>query len=38
MTMDEHLTFKIYMATEAKTKQSKRIISQVKALCESVIT
>ena len=36
--MDKHLTFKNHMDTEAKTKQSKWVISQVKALCESNIT
>ena len=33
MVIDEHLTFKNDMDTEAKTKQSKWFISQVKALC-----
>ena len=38
MIMDEHLTLKSYGHCEAKTKQSKWIISQVTALCESGIT
>ena len=38
MIMDEHLTFKNHMGTVKLKLNSKWVINQVKALCESSIT